>query len=561
MKNYGFLMLALLLISCGGDSSSSSDSTTPQTSSQPIYVSNVGNGSGKSWEDTTSIKKALVQAKKGDVVYLRSGEYDLDSKLNISSGVKLYGGFSQNKANKDLEKRDLKNNKTILNANQNQIIAASSLEKVVLDGLIFKNAKGVDGGAIHLTNAKNITLKNVAFLSNNAENGAGIYLSKSSEIKIQNAIFKNNRSSQRGGGISVSESSTQLNNVTFVDNNASNSGGAVNNWKSSIVITDSNFTHNLASSGGGGLFSYNNSNATITNTTFQDNNVSGSGITHAGAVYSSRSKLKITSCVFKDNNVSGSSGIGAAVHNADAQDLVVIKNSQFIGNKANGGTGGGVDNFDSKMLIEDCNFTKNYAYSGGAVSNTKQKLTLKRVIIKDSEADHWGGALFNDSGTGSEIVNSIIIKNKAYSGSGIYSRSANLKVINSTLVENGGWAIYNSSSSADIYNTIIWNNGIIEFEKAPFNVYNSSDSNTKLAKCIINNTTNSKGGSGTITDITTQINTDPNLAFNANGTYSFNSSSPAYNAGDGDKITEMADLLGKKRKQGVIDIGAIELQQ
>lgn len=140
---------------------------------------------------------------------------------------------------------------------------------------------------------------------------------------------------KNGGLVKIYGSSPSFEDCIF-DNGEALVGGAVAIWHSSTncvpTFTNCTFKNNTSSTYGGGINCAGHARATIEECTFHDNVAgSGGGINQGN---NSLAKLIIDECVFYDNYVSGT---GGAVH---IDDSATITSSTFVDNNA--GTGSGV---------------------------------------------------------------------------------------------------------------------------------------------------------------------------------------------------------------------------
>ena len=298
-----------------------------------------------------------------------------------------------------------------------------------------------------------LNVENSAFLNNTARL---IILGVGQTLNLKNSIFYNNTST---GDSLISHfgavNAINIENSIFYNNTNTNSDAAVVSTSSPLTIKNSYFINN-SSGDDGGAISYKGDNILIENT------------------------------LFKGNTARIDGGAIAMYTNAG---LVVIKNSDFVGNKNKWSDGGAISTGGGYIKsIENAVFEDNFAYSSGgaiwlAVDDThseKAPILLKDVTLKNNEGGD-SGALFLE-GEGDGRKNATYIANSEFTGNiatpedhdldyGIPIGGAILTtggipvtISNTTFSENkasddngysAGGAIYFASDSADYPLTLV----------------------------------------------------------------------------------------------------------
>jgi hypothetical protein len=275
-----------------------------------------------------------------------------------------------------------------------------------------------------------------------------------------------------GGGIG-NDGTLTLRNVTLSANQAVNGiggGGIANDGGAMLTLSHCVITGNRATTTagndvfGGGLF--NEGQAVISSTTFQDNQALGGGTTDffggsvGGAIANtSGGHLIVTGSTFTNNEAVSAAGTGyfatgGAIENDAGPDLNLpstanISDSTFTGNQAIGGTGssangGGLDNQGS----------------GATMSVTKSTLTGNRALGgSDAGAgvEGLGGGIMNVVGSTLVVDNSTLTDNLAQGGSYNTPTSGNLPFGPSAGAGQGG-GILNGAATATITDTTLNNN-------------------------------------------------------------------------------------------------------
>ena len=130
--------------------------------------------------------------------------------------------------------------------------------------------------------------------------------------------------------------------------------------------------------------------------------------------------------------------------------------------------GGGMRVRDNaSVVIEDCRFSHNYAYSGGALSvynsSASAQCSINRCVFSHNRAYYSGGAcsLLDDT----KICNSLFVFNTSQIGSVVYGKYYDdIQLFNNTICYNtttyssSGAIVLNGIADSEIINNIIWYN-------------------------------------------------------------------------------------------------------
>ncbi|MCB0554005.1 MAG: hypothetical protein KDD02_10670 [Phaeodactylibacter sp.] len=260
-----------------------------QVDAKVIFVMQGKHGNGTSWETAmSSLKKATLQAKAGDQIWVAAGIYtpttdnDRNVAFVIPNGVALYGGFNGTEAT--LEERNIQQNTTILSGeignpndkNDNSytvIYTKEASAATIIDGFVIESGsamgsadKGMpqrsgagwynDGGQT----ASNPTIANCIFRGHVAFEGGAIYNYANNGTcspSITNCKFINNKSYLNGGAIfndgTTGTCAPKITGCTFEGNTASYGAGILNkaeSGKATPLIRNCHFVNNTASSRG-----------------------------------------------------------------------------------------------------------------------------------------------------------------------------------------------------------------------------------------------------------------------------------------------------------------------
>ena len=245
--------------------------------------------------------------------------------------------------------------------------------------------------------------------------------------------------------------------------------------------------------GGGGMYNK-ESHPTIKNSVFKKNRAFGSG----GAIYNKYSNPGIDHCQFIQNL--GKQDGGAIYNHHSNPD---IKHSKFLGNSSPWGNGGGIFNHYSDPIIENCLFVQNELTqdggSGGGINNFNSNPHIKNSVFKSNDAYSGGGGISNISSN--PIIEECVFRiNSAwYAGGAISNRNSNPVIKNTIILNNGtmdwdfgGGGVYNSGSNPTILNTVIAGNNSAVFGGGILN----EDSSPVLINTIIANNNSFDAGGG-----------------------------------------------------------------
>lgn len=262
--------------------------------------------------------------------------------------------------------------------------------------------------------------------------------------------------------------------VTVLDGNAAGSVVTVENVEAGTVLLDGLTIRNGSAERGGGVYC-SGSSLRIENCTITEN----AARIYGGGIYGSEdSPLAVTNCTVSYNTTMHGNGCGIYCSGSTITNCEVVGNSlQFVDAKPfnNGGGGGGINCGGS--TVSGCIVQANYGTTGGGISCSGSQIVNSQIldnwaddmleggivswgsniimhcVISGNHASHSGGGIFNFGE--SWITNSLITRNSAIWGGGIYSGSST--VTNCTFSLNQayyGGAIYLEDSS--VANSILW---------------------------------------------------------------------------------------------------------
>jgi hypothetical protein len=187
-----------------------------------------------------------------------------------------------------------------------------------------------------------------------------------------------------GGGMLNVEGSPTLANCTFTENSTGNpteggSGGGIDNESYSMpTIANCTFVRNYAVGTGGGMGNY-RSAPTVIGCTFVGNGANG-GAGLENSLATGLAPTTLNSCTFLGNMAER---YGGGVYNNSSSPS--IANCLFAGNSVRNplsGVGGGMANWESEVMLENCTLVENRAHRrGGGMENSESFPTLVNCIL------------------------------------------------------------------------------------------------------------------------------------------------------------------------------------
>ncbi len=339
-------------------------------------------------------------------------------------------------------------------------------------GYTFENNTGAQGGALAY-NGKNadavLSLDNFTFDTNHAigstnktAGGGALFISSgvTGTVDIKNSTFEKNDSTVAGGAILQENGSTAtmtIDGSTFAQNQTGAEGGAVVS-DATLVVKNSTFTGNKttgtkvvetgkpvldANGGGGAIFLYDESNTTISGSTFTGNESGtyGGAISTRMGADSEVSSLTLSDSEFKTNIAKANGGaifntvkttiadgmlfednnanFGGAIWNEQGATLS-FANTKLVEFKHNvaGNAGGAIYNAGVIDKISHVSFQKNEGKLAGAIVNAGNIVLIDDSEFNSNRADKIGGAIANvaPQDTDGTAIATITLKNTDFTG-------------------------------------------------------------------------------------------------------------------------------------------------
>jgi predicted outer membrane repeat protein len=224
-------------------------------------------------------------------------------------------------------------------------------------------------------------------------------------------------------------------------------GGGMNLLSCSLTISNCIFKNNKASSGGG-IYNWDGS-PIITNCTFTNNGNS--------AIKNMYGTPTITNCNFEKN-------ISPVATISNERTTVILNNCNFTENS--GWDGGAMYNELSTVTLTNCRFVKNISKydttgnnGGAAMYNVfRCNINVYNCSFIENSAVKYGGAIVSNNDVTLNIVNSLFANNTAgITGQEFYNTAnVKLKVINTTFFNKGNNAIFYDDKNMEFINCIVW---------------------------------------------------------------------------------------------------------
>ena len=343
--------------------------------SNVIYISPNGTGSGSSESNPSNWNSAVSQASNGDTIQFSNGTFN-NINGNIRSSITLKGsgnttidaqsngGFFTTSSGSSITLEKL----SFINAYTGDKQGNPDGPKTGFDGeggivnngnLIVKECYfasnqgiGTEGGAIH--NSGTCYVYDSIFYGNGGKKGGAIYSDKNSRLYMYNSLV-NRCVSREGSAVHAKEAYVEIHNCSVV--NASAKNGLFYVKKSNVYFYDSYFYNSKAVDAAGVINIDKESTVLIDNCTFDK--ISSTG----------------TKLWFHDEYGSGD---GGAIVVEDSARNVEIRNSVFSNCAAKGYGGAIYIQSSAEITIDNCSFIGNNAPYGYNIYSTRyaSRLTI-----------------------------------------------------------------------------------------------------------------------------------------------------------------------------------------
>lgn len=431
------LVTLAMIFSCGmGHAAAASGSV--------IYVNSVSghdSNNGYTWKTAKlTIKNAVAAVKNGGTVNIANGNYigSGNKNINIKKSMTITG---------------VNQIKTVINAKgSGNIFTINPGIKVTLQKLTLTHGTSSgQGGAIdnfgNLYVVASIFSYNSVIAHNVHDGGGAIYNGFGSTLNVKSSTFANNNvnGDYSGGAICSYGNNAIVTGSSFTGNSAGYGSAIYNDGPMTVISCVFNKNTATGPTSGYGVI-YNDGNIAVNKCTFTGNSARGV-FGDAGAIYNDGT-LRLTSCKFTNNTSTGYSG---AIDNAGNMNIVscsfnftkAVKRGGAVWNTANG-----------TLNIINSSFYKNYGMEGGAILNNGFLKVTNSAFSGNTATDGNGGAIYSDG--------TLSVTGSTFTGN-----------IATSIVGNGGGAIYNFGTGNVRFNRIIGNNN--------YDIYNAGSSSLDMS--------------------------------------------------------------------------------
>lgn len=331
----------------------------------------------------------------------------LDGIVGASDGGSAFGAGIYNKGTLTIENSTISGN-TAKGGKARALSAASG-------------GSAIGGGIFGDTDTSSITIENSLIARNKALGGNGA----TAAAKL--SLSGGDGGEGSGGGVANEEGKLTIFGSIIIGNSAkgglggkggsgedfedggdggrggvSNGGGVASFFGSSeLTIENSTITGNVSAGGKGGA-----GGAAGAGGGFSSGFTRGFAIATGGGVYSD-TLLNISQALIVGNSTRFGGGVGL-----DPGAEATIEDSTIASNKASV-SGGGIDGYQSSVLLKNSTVAKNSAPVGGGINVDLGPLTIHNSTIAQNTAKTTGGGVSTDTADLVEIISTIIAGNKA----------------------------------------------------------------------------------------------------------------------------------------------------
>lgn len=282
-----------------------SNPTEVAASSDLIFVSADGSGSGESWDNPAALQNAIDMAnlyyestENSVSIWLKSGTYlagdNRSDSFILREGVELYGGF--NGSETSVESRNIETNVTVLSGDigvigvntDNSYHVLIGSDSAILDGFTITGGYA-DGSEVYDTKGGailnyhggyrvrpdlepllgfNTVMKNIVFTNNYAKDGGAVYTYHGGNPVFESCVFINNKALYGAATMDRGGVNSTYTDCEFINNEAEYKAGAVFvDYGSMATFSESTFSNNVAGTSGGAIYVIDRASQAIPNET------------------------------------------------------------------------------------------------------------------------------------------------------------------------------------------------------------------------------------------------------------------------------------------------------
>lgn len=342
-------------------------------------------------------------------------------------------------------------------------------------GIIVEDNLAANHGAINDHGEGSLYLDCIFRSNKSLGFGGGLYIHDHAASTVRNGCFDDNEAALEGGGLYIrSMVGALVVDSMFERNKAVRGGGTFSPMGAMPMIVRCLYEENVAEIGGGGVF-FEFNDGVVDDCVFEDNSAGvgiqtgggGGGGSGGGGIWTTGGAPSILACEFRRNAASFGAGVyhiedsAATVEDCRFEDNVateagglytlsspaVVRRCVFLRNHARGSNfsvGGGVSNYFSDSVVEDCRFEANTAELGGGGLYTEGEDPLYRSCVflgneaKEELEGFGGGTLFGYNGR-ARMESCAFVGNRGRRGGAIHVMAfAQPEMVHLSLVSNRG---------------------------------------------------------------------------------------------------------------------------
>ncbi|MEY2746205.1 MAG: hypothetical protein RL112_1247 [Planctomycetota bacterium] len=347
---------------------------------------------------------------------------------------------------------------------------------------VFRHNRSLNfGGGLYLHDHAASTIERGCFADNEAANeGGGLYIRSHMLPRVVDSMFLANRALRGGGTFGAAGALPSIEGCLYQGNEAEIGGGGVFLEFNDGMVAGSRFVDNAAGleveggggggggSGGGGVWTTGGA-PTVSDCEFVDNRASfGAGVYHI-----EESAALVEDCLFERNAATEGGGLYTLGSPS------VARRSLFVENSASGtdfSVGGGMSNYFSDSVVEDCVFRANRAeLGGGGVYLEGEDPILRSSLFVGNEAfgslEGWGGGVLFGYFARVRMESCELVGNRARKGGGVHAMAfsapllVHLSLVANEAPEGSGFAGH-PLNDATLAGSLLANEGPAEFGSA-----------------------------------------------------------------------------------------------
>jgi len=270
-------------------------------------------------------------------------------------------------------------------------------------------SNGNSGAGLYFDNCESI----LTIITSIENDGDGIE-TQDSRVRLDDFILNNNgpemggdNGPAMGGGFNIGSSleETIMNNGIIRGNRGSQAGGGVCQ-RAELNMTNVTISDNSCASywGSGGFQFRNEAIVTLTNVSISNNTGRGRG----GGIYTERGSLTLTDVII-NGNAAGEGG-GIYINGTPTSLTDVIVNGNTVNTN-----GGGIYTDRTRLTMRRVSLTNNSAEEyGGGIWVSACQLVMDNVTISGDSAVRGGGGIYLINGSTADLVNTICWNNSRY---------------------------------------------------------------------------------------------------------------------------------------------------